>query len=297
MKTIENHDIKIFTDNIEDAAMDQIKRLLSIDVFSGCRIRIMPDVHAGAGSVIGFTGDLGDKVIPNIVGVDIGCGILVQPFRAKKELKFHWLNEFITGNIPVGRNVRDKNFPQLKHEYMEDYSRSKSLVKELVCYRELKDSKRVISGIGSLGGGNHFIEVDTDSDGMYYLVVHTGSRNLGKQVADIYQKLAVKNMSGWDRLLEEQNRMIAEYKAAGRRAELQDAIRELHNSFRMQKPPIPQDLCWLEGAHRDNYLHDMRLCQEWAVINRRMIVDMIMEHFRSYDAVEEAGEAFESVHN
>ena len=221
--------------------------------------------------MIGFTGDLGDKVIPNIVGVDIGCGILVQPFRAKKELQFHWLNEFITENIPVGRNVRDKNFAQLKHQYMEDYSRSKYLVKELGCYRELKDSKRVISGIGSLGGGNHFIEVDTDADGMSYLVVHTGSRNLGKQVADIYQKLALKNMSGWDRLLEEQNRM--------------------------QKPSIPQDLCWLEGVHRDNYLHDMRLCQEWAVINRRMIVAMIMEHLRSYDAVEEAGEAFESVHN
>ena len=297
MKTIENHDVKIFTDNIEDAAMDQIRKLLSIDVFSGCRIRVMPDVHAGAGCVIGFTGDLGDKVIPNIVGVDIGCGILVQPFRAKKELKFHWLNEFITGNIPVGRNVRDKNFAQLKHQYMEDYSRSKSLVKELVCYRELKDSKRVISGIGSLGGGNHFIEVDTDADGMSYLVVHTGSRNLGKQVADIYQKLALKNMSGWDKLLEEQNRMIAEYKAAGRKAELQDAIRELHNSFRMQKPSIPQDLCYLESVHRDNYLHDMRLCQEWAVINRRMIAAMIMEHLRSYDAVGEAGEAFESVHN
>ena len=262
MKTIENHDVKIFTDNIEEAAMEQIRKLLSIDVFSGCRIRVMPDVHAGAGCVIGFTGDLGDKVIPNIVGVDIGCGILVQPFRAKKELKFHWLNEFITENIPVGRNVRDKNFAQLKHQYMEDYSRSKYLVKELVCYRELKDSKRVISGIGSLGGGNHFIEVDTDADGMSYLVVHTGSRNLGKQVADIYQKLALKNMSGWDRLLEEQNRM-----------------------------------CWLEGVHRDNYLHDMRLCQEWAVINRRMIVAMIMEHLRSYDAVGETGEAFESVHN
>ena len=181
MKIIESHDVKIFTDNIEEAAMEQIRKLLSIDVFSGCRIRVMPDVHAGAGCVIGFTGDLGDKVIPNIVGVDIGCGILVQPFRAKKELQFHWLNEFITENIPVGRNVRDKNFAQLKHQYMEDYSRSKSLVKELVCYRELKDSKRVISGIGSLGGGNHFIEVDTDADGMSYLVVHTGSRNLGKQ--------------------------------------------------------------------------------------------------------------------
>lgn len=297
MKTIANHDVKIFTDNIEDVAMEQIGRLMSIDVFSGCKIRIMPDVHAGAGCVIGFTGNLGERVIPNIVGVDIGCGMLVQPFRAGKELNYHWLNEFILKNIPSGRNVRDNNFAPLGQQYMEDYVRSKELIRDLICYREIKDSKRVRSSIGSLGGGNHFIEVDTDGDGLMYLVVHTGSRNLGKQVADIYQKLAVKNRSGWDSLMEIQNKMIEEYKAAGRRAELQDAIRELHNSFKMRKPDIPAELCYLEGKYREDYLHDMKLCQEWAVINRRMIVQLLLGHLGSYGAIDELMEPFESVHN
>lgn len=155
---------------------------------------------------------------------------------------------------------------------------------------------------GSLGGGNHFIELDKDENGMYYLVVHTGSRNLGKQVAQIYQKLAMKCQSGWAELMEEQNRMIAEYKAAGRKDELQEAIRNLHNSFKMFKPTIPADLSYLEKEFREDYLHDMRLCQQWAKINRRMITGLIMDHLTRQGNVEtpEAAQqnlAFESVHN
>lgn len=116
------------------------------------------------------------------------------------------------------------------------YSQTKGLIKELRCYRELNDTKRLNRSVGSLGGGNHFIELDKDDSGMMYLVVHTGSRNLGKQVAQIYQKLAMKCQSGWAELMIEQNRLIAEYKAAGRKDELQDVIRELHNSFKMYKP-------------------------------------------------------------
>ena len=254
MKTIEGHDVKIFTDNIENTALEQIGRLMSIGTFSGCKVRIMPDVHAGAGCVIGFTGDLGDKVIPNIVGVDIGCGMLVQPFDCSGEIDFHALNEFIMNNIPSGA---------------------------LRCFRDLKDSKRLYKAAGTLGGGNHFIELDRDSGGRMYIVVHTGSRNLGKQVAEIYQKLAVKNMSGWDRLMEQQARMIEEYKAAGRRSELQEAIRQLHCSFRMQRPPVPDELCWLEGQSREDYLHDMRLCQKWARINRSIIIDLLTGHLRT----------------
>ena len=280
MKTIEGHDVRIYTDNIEDTAMEQIRRLVSIDAFSGCRIRIMPDVHAGAGCVIGFTGDLGDKVIPNIVGVDIGCGMLVQPFDCSGEINFHALNEFILNNIPSGRGIRDA----------------------LRCFRDLKDSKRLYKAAGTLGGGNHFIELDRDPGGRMYIVVHTGSRNLGKQVAEIYQKLAVKNMSGWDKLMEEQKRMIEEYKAAGRRSELQEAIRQLHCSFRMQRPPVPDELCWLEGQPREDYLHDMRLCQEWARINRSIIIDLLIGHLRTQGNISAApetllSERFESVHN
>ena len=254
--------MKIFTDNIENTALEQIGRLMSIGTFSGCKVRIMPDVHAGAGCVIGFTGDLGDKVIPNIVGVDIGCGMLVQPFDCSGEIDFHALNEFILNNIPSGR----------------------------------------VQGAGTLGGGNHFIELDRDDSGRMYIVVHTGSRNLGKQVAEIYQKLAVKNMSGWDRLMEQQARMIEEYKAAGRRSELQEAIRQLHCSFRMQRPPVPDELCWLEGQPREDYLHDMRLCQKWARINRSIIIDLLTGHLRTQGNITAAPETllperFESVHN
>lgn len=299
MRNIQNYDVKIFTDNIETTAIEQIERLLTIPAFGGCKIRIMPDVHAGAGCVIGFTGDLGDKVIPNIVGVDIGCGILVQPFICMKEIDYHDLNEFILHHIPSGRNYRDNKCAPMPQEYMDAYRESKDLIKQMCCYRELKDTKRLNLSIGSLGGGNHFIELDRDESNLYYLVVHTGSRNLGKQVADIYQKLAVKCQSGWAELMEEQNRLIAEYKQAGRKDELQDVIRELHNSFKMRKPTIPPDLSYLEGSCREDYLHDMRLCQQWAKINRRMITGLIMDYLISqgYSDMCENDLQFESIHN
>lgn len=299
MRNIQNHDVKIFTDNIETTAIEQIERLLTIPAFGGCKIRIMPDVHAGAGCVIGFTGDLGDKVIPNIVGVDIGCGILVQPFTCMKEIDYHALNEFILHNIPSGRNYRDNKYAPLPQKYMDAYRESKNLVKQMRCYRELKETKRLNLSIGSLGGGNHFIELDRDESSLYYLVVHTGSRNLGKQVADIYQKLAVKCQSGWAELMEEQNHLITEYKQAGRKDELQDVIRKLHNSFKMRKPTIPPDLSYLEGRYREDYLHDMRLCQQWAKINRRMITGLIMDYLISqgYADMCEDDLQFESIHN
>lgn len=153
MKTVEGYNVKIYTDNIEDSASEQIKELLSIDVFSKCKIRIMPDVHAGAGCVIGFTGDLGDKVIPNIVGVDIGCGILVQPFVCVNDIDYHALNEFILHYIPSGRNYRDNRYAPLPQKYMDVYREAKDIIKQLRCYREQKETKRLNASIGSLGGG------------------------------------------------------------------------------------------------------------------------------------------------
>lgn len=299
MKTIDGYDVKIFTDNIEDAALDQIRQLLSIDVFSDCKIRIMPDVHAGAGCVIGFTGNLGDKVIPNIVGVDIGCGMLVQPFSCNSSIDFHALNEYILHAIPSGRDFRDEQYLPLPQKYSDLYHNAKQLILQLRCYRELKEVRRLYKSIGSLGGGNHFIELDKDESGLYYLVVHTGSRNLGKQVADIYQKLAIKCQSGWDKLIEEKNRIIAEYKLAGRKNELQDVIRNLHNSFKTCKLTIPQDLCYLQGQFREDYLHDMHICQCWAQINRKLIVNLIMDFIVGKGVVssEEHFRPFESVHN
>lgn len=298
MKEIEHHDVKIFTDNIEKKAIEQINNLLSIGAFGGCKIRIMPDVHAGSGCVIGFTGDLGDKVIPNIVGVDIGCGISVQPVTRIRVIDFRVLNKYIVLTIPVGRKVRDEKQFLLPQKYMKEYREAKKIIRELRCYRELKDVKRLDQSIGTLGGGNHFIELDEDDNGLLYLLIHTGSRNLGKQVALIYQKLAVKCQSGWAEMMEQQGRIIEEYKQAGKKDELQVVIRNLHNSFKMHKSDIPSELAYLENQYREDYLHDMRLCQRWAQINREVISNLIMDHLMSYDCVVPADmEKFESVHN
>lgn len=292
-------DVKIFTDNIEDSAVEQIATLMAQDVFSQSKVRIMPDVHAGAGCVIGFTGDLGERVIPNIVGVDIGCGMLITPFTVNRDIDYHALQLFIDSHIPSGRDVRQPDkFAPLNPKHMEMYCEAKELVKPIRCYRELKECKRIYKGIGTLGGGNHFIEIDRDAQGKYYLVLHTGSRNLGKQVAEIYQKTAIKNQSGWDELMEVQNRMIADYKAAGRRSELQEAVAKLHSTFVMRKSKVPRELCYVEGQSREDYLHDMRICQRWATINRRLISSLITDFLTSeFGAVIDEAGTFESVHN
>ena len=149
MRTIEGYDVKIFTDNVEESAIEQVNRLMSINVFSSCRIRIMPDVHAGAECVIGFTGDWGERVIPNIVGVDIGCGIIVQPFQSLKRIDFHTFNEYILKAIPSGRNHRSEEYFPLLQKYMERHSEAKSIIRQIRCYRDLKDVKRLDKSIGT----------------------------------------------------------------------------------------------------------------------------------------------------
>lgn len=296
MRTIEGHNVKIFTDNIEQSALDQIMTLLSIDVFSDKKIRIMPDVHAGAGCVIGFTGDLGDKVIPNIVGVDIGCGMRVIRLGSLADIDFHAFHEHIRANVPSGMTVREDRlgFRPLAGEETDIYREAKRLVTELHCYRDLKDSGRINKGIGSLGGGNHFIELDRDDEGSVYLVIHTGSRNLGKQVADIYQAKAVRHLTaGADDFEAAIRRTIDEYKAAGRRSELESVISSMRRRQSAAAPSLPSTLCYVEGEAHEHYLHDMRLCQRWAVLNRRLIAMLLLRFFPGVQPTEE----FESVHN
>lgn len=296
MKTIVGHDVIIFNDNIEDNALEQIKELLSIDVFSDKKIRIMPDVHSGVGCVIGFTGDLGDKVIPNIVGVDIGCGMRVVKLGKQNNIDFHAFHEHIRSSVPSGKIVREQRFgfKPLSDEDLEIYREAKQLVTELNCYRELRDSSRINKSIGTLGNGNHFIELDSDDEGDIYLVIHTGSRNLGKQVAEIYQKKAVRHLTaGFDELEQNIKRTIEEYKAAGRRSELQDVIKEMRRKQIKNRPSLPETLCYLEGEAREQYLHDMRLCQRWAVLNRKLISILLMKFFSGVSVLDE----FESVHN
>lgn len=276
-------DLKIFTKNVEQEAVDQIELLLAQDAFKNCKVRIMPDVHAGKGCVIGFTADLGNKVIPNIVGVDIGCGMLCVSL-GQRDINFDELDNVIRSYVPSGRGVHEGRI--LRFEELQN----------LKCYRELRDTKRIERSIGTLGGGNHFIEVDVAEDGYMYLVIHTGSRNLGKQVADYYQNLAFELMSGKDKLYEEQDRLIKEYKAAGRKSEIQNAIAELHRNFKAVNQNIPKDLCYLEGKYREDYLHDMRICQKFAYINRVMIAQIICNHM-GWGVDADMPDYFECIHN
>ena len=289
-------DLKIFTDNIEQEAIDQINVLLEQPAFADCKVRIMPDVHAGAGCVIGFTADLGDKVIPNIVGVDIGCGMFTVELgridtgingktdssivNYVTDIDYEKLDNVIRTCIPSGRNVHEEInyiFPELKN---------------LRCYNKLKNIDWLERSMGTLGGGNHFIEIDEGFEGRKYLVIHTGSRNLGKQVAGYYQNLAVDLMIGRDKLAYERDRLIAEYKDQGRSSEIQDAIKELRNTLRKKTNDIPKELCYLTGKYRDDYIYDMKICQRFAKQNRLMIALKIMLSMGWYSI-----DLFETVHN
>lgn len=256
-------DLKIFTDNIEQEAVEQINLLLEQEPFKNCKVRIMPDVHAGKGCVIGFTADLGDKVIPNIVGVDIGCGMLCVEL-GKIDLDLEKLDKTINENIPAGRNIREQkliNFDKIN---------------DLYCLRELKETKKFNRAIGTLGGGNHFIEIDVDEEGNKYLVIHTGSRNLGKQVADYYQNLAIELCSGKKEMFKRKEEIIKTYKEQGRKQEIQKALKELEAEYKENKPNLPNELCYLEGKYREMYLHDMRICQTYATTNRANIARQIL---------------------
>lgn len=271
--------LKIFTANIEPEATNQIYTLIKQPAFQNCKVRIMPDVHAGAGCVIGFTADLGDKVIPNIVGVDIGCGMLTIKLQ-NKDMDLQNLDNIIRKYIPSGRDAHEGRVVKFDK------------IQELFCYRELKNTKWFERSIGTLGGGNHFIEVDMDKEGYKYLIIHSGSRNLGKQVADYYQNLAVEIMQGKDKLFEMQENLISEYKAQGRRKEIQQAIKELHQKFNPNPLDIPKELCYLTGKYREKYLHDMKICQEYAELNRNTMADIIIKQMGFTEI-----ERFQTIHN
>lgn len=271
--------LKIFTKNIEQEALNQIYTLIEQPSFQDCKVRIMPDVHAGTGCVIGFTADLGDKVIPNIVGVDIGCGMLCVQL-SEKDIDLQKLDDIIHNYVPNGREIHDVR--KVKFDKLKD----------LYCYRNLKDIKRIEKNIGTLGGGNHFIEIDEDEEQNKYLIIHSGSRNLGKQVADYYQNLAIETMQGKDKLLEMQENLITEYKSQGKRKEIQSAIKELHKNFNPNPLKIPKELCYLTDKYREQYLHDMKICQEYAIENRATIADIILSLMNLSSEF-----SFETIHN
>lgn len=273
---------KIFIDTIEETAREQIQTLCNQEFVSGTKVRIMPDVHAGAGCVIGFTANLGEMVIPNIVGVDIGCGMLTVALN-NIDLDLGELDAIIKQNIPSGIELH------------EGKKTTFSDILKLQCYRELKRTSRFERSIGTLGGGNHFIEVDVDNENNKFLVIHTGSRNLGKQVADYYQNLAFEVLSGKDMLIDVQGALIAQYKRENRESELQSTIVQLKKEFALKTANIPKQLCYLTGKYREAYLHDMKICQEFATLNRKTIASIILD--KALGKGLEDFCSFETVHN
>lgn len=260
---------------VEDEAIEQIRRMCDYDFTEGSRICIMPDVHAGKGCTIGTTMTVMDKAVPNIVGVDIGCGMYTVNL-GKDHIDFEKLDE-AAHFVPSGMHVWEGR--------MERFD-----LTGLKCYRSLKNTKYLERSLGTLGGGNHFIEVDRAEDGTKYLVIHSGSRNLGKQVAEIYQRLAIELHSGKEEYFKKRDALIVAYKAAGRRTEIQAALKEL--TWEHRDCMIPDDLCYLYGTYFEDYLHDVEICQRFAKRNRERIAEVIFERTGMT-----GGEAFHTIHN
>ena len=260
---------------IEEEAIEQIRRMCDYEFTAGSRIRIMPDVHAGKGCTIGTTMTITDKAVPNIVGVDIGCGMYTVSL-GRTDINFERLDEAALF-IPSGMNVWEG-----RQEHFD--------LEQLRCYRDLKDAKRLERSLGTLGGGNHFIEIDESADGEKYLVIHSGSRNLGKQVAELYQKLAVDLSKGKEEYFKKRDEIIRTYKEQGKRKEIQAALKKI--AWEQKESLIPEDLCFLYGSYLEDYLHDVEVCQRFARRNREKMAEILLE--RTGIA---AGEAFHTIHN
>lgn len=249
--------LKIFTNRIEEAALGQIQTLMEQESFLGSKIRIMPDVHAGVGCVIGFTSDMNDKIVPNIVGVDIGCGMITVEL-GDLAIDFNRLDSIIKENIPSGFEI----FPD---ERELDIS-----LEDLKIFNKIRNISRIKRSMGTLGGGNHFIEVGKDTEENKYLVIHSGSRNLGYQVAKYYQGLAISKLGSAD--AGERESLIAKLKSEGREIEISERLSKLKPS-----KTVPNDLAYLEGGDAQDYLHDMKLAQKYAFQNREVMVKAILD--------------------
>lgn len=247
---------------VEEEAIEQIRRMCDYEFTEGSKIRIMPDVHAGKGCTIGTTMTINGKVVPNIVGVDIGCGMYTVEL-GPVNIDFERVDAAVH-EIPSGRGVWEGR--------MERFD-----LTGLACYRSLKQTKRLERSMGTLGGGNHFIEIDVASDGNKYLVIHSGSRNLGKQVAELYQALAVDLNLGKANYFEQRDEIIRTYKEQGRRPEIQAALKSLEAEWKAKEPTMPADLCYLYGTYLEDYLHDVEICQQFARRSRERMAEIILE--------------------
>lgn len=262
---------------VEEEAIRQIQRMCDHAFTAGSTIRIMPDVHAGVGCTIGTTMTITDKVVPNIVGVDIGCGMYTVSL-GRRDIDLARMDEAAHA-LPSGFHVWDRK--------AEDFD-----LTALRCYDALKDVPRLERSLGTLGGGNHFIEIDEALDGGKYLVIHSGSRNLGMQVANHYQKLAVALHTGMAEFSAAQDALIRTFKEQGRCRELRKELLALKKAFKEKEPALPADLCYLYGEPMADYLHDVEICQRFARRSREKMAELILQQLGV-----EAESAFHTIHN
>lgn len=253
---------KVFTDVVDNESISQVINLLNQPYTEGCHVRMMPDIHAGAGCTIGTTMTIKDKICPNLVGVDIGCGM--ETIRIKeRHIEPQKLDVVIRDNIPSGFDIRST-----AHRLASEIDLTK-----LYCAKSI-NLDRALCSIGTLGGGNHFIEVDKDEDGHIYVVVHSGSRHLGLQVANYYQEAAYKSLTTYSK--DEIQSIIDQLKAEGRQKEIQGVLDQLKE----KDSPVPKQLAYVEGDLFEQYIHDMKIAQQYAQLNRRAIMNIIVKGMR-----------------
>lgn len=265
---------KVFTDVVDNESISQVINLLNQPYIEGSKVRMMPDIHAGAGCTIGTTMTISDKICPNLVGVDIGCGM--ETIRIKETfIEPQKLDKVIRSEIPSGFEIR-KN----PHRFAKDIDLS-----GLYCAKKIK-LDRAYNSIGTLGGGNHFIEANKDEDGHIYIVVHSGSRHLGLEIANLYQEAAYASLTSYSK--DEIEKIIEELKAAGRQKEIQNVLKNL----KAKHSPIPKPLAYVEGELFEQYLHDMRIAQQYANLNRKAMMDTIVKAMGLH-----VEEQFTTIHN
>lgn len=275
MKIFQNtigQDVKIFGDILEDEALTQIQRLADFKPYLYSHIRIMPDVHAGKGCTIGTTMYIDEAVTPNLVGVDIGCGMFVV-ILGNVDINLEQFDNIVNEKVPSGHNIH--NYPVFAFDGL----------RELKCVQAI-DIHKANNALGSLGGGNHFIELNEDEDGCKYLVIHSGSRNLGVRVCQYYQKIAE---SLCQQGVVDRNEIIQRLKSEGRAKDIQTELKKI-------KPePVPDGLAYITGEVKDNYLHDMQITQTYARLNRETIAYLVLSELGLHPSI--PTHAFHTVHN
>lgn len=251
---------KVYATIVEDEAMSQIYKFVNSPITENCKVAIMPDVHAGKDICIGYTQEIKGRVQPNAVSVDIGCGMLVLKVSKDFIMDLPKLDKVIHQKIPSGMNHRDSKHPFADKTHLQD----------LICP---VNAEKLLLSVGSVGSGNHFIEVDTDENGDYYIVIHSGSRHLGIEVAKFYQNKAIEYwMAGGVEFNIGRSKLIQDLKSSGRQAEIAEALKK----YDEKKVKIPAELAYLEGPLMEDYLHDMKIAQEYAMLNREAMLDVII---------------------